>query len=185
MKQTPAPYSYSTCLRSYTFTEAENAFMAMLDAKWLEHCHAMNAFTAEGVQARRDALADKVRTGDHAAGLEFSKLPALEAEIAQARKAAEILDGRFHAGFAEHWPTLKAIGERLLPAFDSLIERHLADIMAITAEINEPMTFTETSVLRWLRSRREFALSVCETGSANWATAPAIFEGIVEGPEAE
>jgi hypothetical protein len=185
MKQTTAPYSYTTCLRSYTFTEAENAFMRKLDVEWLEHCQSMRAFTAEGVQSRRDALAEKVATGDHAAGLEFSKLPALEAEVAQARKAAEILDGRFHAGFAEHWPTLKAIGERMLPAFDKLIERHLADIMAITAEINEPMNFTETSVLRWLRSRREFVLSVCEKGSANWATAPAIFEGVIEAPEAE
>jgi hypothetical protein len=185
MKQTPAPYSYSTCLRSYTFTEAENAFMRKLDAKWLEHCRAMQDFTAEGVQSRRDALAEKVATGDHAAGLEFAKLPALEAEIAQARKAAEILDARFHGGFAEHWPTLKAIGERMLPAFTALIEKHLADIMAITAEISEPMTFTETTVLRWLRSRREFVTSVCQTGSAGWATAPAIFEGVIEAPEAE
>jgi hypothetical protein len=184
MKQTPAP-TYSTCLKNYAFNEGENVFMAMLDAKWLEHCQAMNAFTAEGVQARRDALAEKVATGDHAAGLEFSKLPALEAEIAQTRKAAEILDARFHAGFAEHWPTLKGIGERLLPAFDKLVERHLADIMAIAGEIAEPMAFTETSLMRWLRSRREFVLSVCEKGSANWATAPAIFEGVIEAPEAE
>jgi hypothetical protein len=184
MKSTPAP-AYKTCLKNYAFNEGEGAFMAMLDARWLEHCRAMQDFTAEGVQARRDALADKVRTGDHSAGLEFSKLPALEAEVAQARKAAEILDARFHGGFAEHWPTLKAIGERLLPAFDSLIEKHLADIMAISAEITEPMRFEETSIMRWLRSRREFVTSVCQTGSAGWATAPALFEGIIEAPETE
>jgi hypothetical protein len=184
MKSTPAPI-YKTCLKNYAFNEGENIFMAMLDARWLEHCETMRAFTAEGVQARRNALAEKVGTGDHSAALEFSKLPALEAEIAQTRKAAEILNERFNAGFAPHWPTLKAIGERIIPAFDKLIERHLGDIMAITAEIAEPMNFTETSVLRWLRSRREFVASVCEKGSPGWATAPALFEGIIEAPDAE
>ena len=184
MKSTPTP-AYSTCLKNYAFNEGENAFMGMLDAKWNAHCETMRAFTAEGVQARRNALGDKVREGDHSAALEFSKLPALEAEIAQTRKAAEILNERFNAGFAPHWPTLKAIGERIIPAFDKLIERHLGDIMAITAEIAEPMNFTETSVLRWLRSRREFVASVCEKGSPGWATAPALFEGIIEAPDAE
>ena len=184
MKSAPAP-SYKTCLRNFTFNEGENSFMAMLDAKWNAHCETMRAFTAEGVQARRNALAEKVATGDHTAALEFSKLPALEGEIAQTRKAAAILDERFNAGFAEHWQTLKAIGERIIPAFDKLIQRHLADIMAISAEISEPMNFSETSVLRWLRSRREFVASVCEKGSAGWATAPALFEGVIEAPDAE
>ena len=96
-----------------------------------------------------------------------------------------MLTERFHAQFSQHWPTLKAIGERLLPAFDKLIERHLADIMAISAEIAEPMNFTETSVMRWLRSRREFVATVCQNGSAGWATAPALFEGVIDGPDAE
>lgn len=184
MKSTPTP-AYTTCLKNYAFTESENSFMAMLDAKWLEHCETMRDFTPEGVEARRNALADKVRTGDHAAALEFSKLQPLEVEIAQTRSAGAMLTDRFHAEFAAHWPTLKAIGERMLPEFDKLIERHLADIMAITAEIAEPMRFEETSVLRWLRSRREFVTSVCGKGSVGWATAPALFAGVIEAPDAE
>jgi hypothetical protein len=184
MKMKPAP-AYSSCLRSYHFNEGEGAFMAMLDARWLEHCRAMQAFTVEGVEARRNALADRVRTGDHAAGLEFAKMPALEAEVAQTKKAAAMLDEQFHAGFAAHWPTLKAIGERMLPAFTALIERHLADITAISAEIAEPLRFEETSVLRWLRSKRDFVASVCEKGSQGWATAEALFAGVIESPEAE
>ena len=181
----PPQPSYTTCLRNYRFTESENEFMGMLDARWLEHCQAMRAFTAEGVEARRNALAEKVAAGDHASALEYAKLAPLEIEIAQTKKTAVILNERFDAGFAEHWPTLKAIGERLLPEFDTLIQRHLADIMAITAEIAEPMRFEDTSVMRWLRSRRDFVTKVCEAGSAGWATAPALFEGIIEAPEAE
>jgi hypothetical protein len=184
MKMKPAPV-YSSCLKNYHFNEGEGAFMAMLDAKWLEHCKAMTAFTPEGVEARRNALADRVRSGDHAAGLEFAKLPSLEAEVAQTRAAGAMLTEQFNAGFAAHWPTLKAIGERLIPAFDKLIERHLADIMGITAEIAEPMAFQETSVLRWLRSKRDFVAQVCQTGSQGWATAEALFAGVIESPEAE
>ena len=184
MKSTPTP-AYTTCLRNYRFTESENEFMSMLDARWLEHCQAMRAFTAEGVEARRNALAEKVGTGDHAAALEYAKLAPLEIEIAQTKKTAVILNERFHAQFAEHWPTLKAIGERIIPSFEALIEKHLADIMAISSEIAEPMRFEETSIMRWLRSRREFVTKVCEAGSAGWATAPALFEGIIEAPEGE
>lgn len=178
-------HSYTAALRNYAFTESEGAFMAMLDAKWLEHCRRMQDFTPEGVQARRDALADKVRTGDHAAGLEFAKLPSLEAEVAQTRAAGAMLTEQFHAGFSEHWPKLRAIGERMLPAFTALIERHLADITAIAGEISEPLRFEETSIMRWLRLKRDFVASVCEKGSQGWATAPALFAGIIESPEAE
>lgn len=154
--------------------------MSMLDERWQAHVQQMQAFTENGVRARRDALELKARAGDVEAALAFAKLPPFEVELAQTRKAAGFLDERLNEDFRQYRQPVVDLVKRIIPGFEALIEKHLAAVHAIAAEVAVPMRFTEDSATVWLRRQIESINHACTQPLTGWTTVPEFLPGIIQ-----
>ena len=177
--KSPTPPPYTTCIKNHTFNADEIELLTMLDQRWTAHCAKMQAFTKQGIQNRRDAIGAQAGTGDVEAALEYAKLQPFEVEFAQTRQAAELLDGKFHADFAPYGEPLLALAKRIIPSFEALIEKHLAAVHAIAAEISVPLRIAEDSATVWLRRQIELITHAVAQPPTGWTTGTGLLPGVI------